>query len=275
MALVLAATTEAAAPRYIMVSGPSLPRPVLLTDWKENHALLLAVANARRARPGVVQRLDDRPRLRVGLFWGWAGERPPKRQNQADRSGWFYPFWRSQPAVVHLLVNGKRFPRIAPVRVLRILDTHGIPTRLTPPSPPPSAEAPTLCHADEVETVVKRFVAAFNAGDLDGLDAIFAREPEFEWYTTGAPGERQPTASHDRSSLISYFAARHAVGERLALRSFQFNGNGRRPHGNFQYTLTRSADDLAPTRYIGKGAALCYRERADSIFVWSMAPEHP
>jgi hypothetical protein len=39
---------------------------------------------------------------------------------------------------------------------------------------------------------------------------------------------------------------------------------------NFEYGLTRSADDLAPTRYYGKGAAFCYRKRSDVIFVWSM-----
>lgn len=136
-------------------------------------------------------------------------------------------------------------------------------------------EEPALCTAKEVEALVGRFLGAFNKGDLDELDVIFAREPEFEWYSTGAPGERLDPSARDRPSLVPYFRDRHAVREQLSLRSFAFNGNtdGRRRYGNFVYALTRSADDLAPSPYRGKGAALCYRNRSDSIFVWSMGPE--
>jgi hypothetical protein len=135
-------------------------------------------------------------------------------------------------------------------------------------------EQPTLCTADEVDSLVGRFIAAFNEGDAGELDDIFAREPEFEWYSTNAPGERLTPVAHDRPSLVPYFRVRHAFGEQLTLRSFTFNGNttGSRMYGNFVYTLTRSADDLEPTPYRGKGAALCYRNRSDVIFVWSMGP---
>ena len=77
-----------------------------------------------------------------------------------------------------------------------------------------------------------------------------------EWYSTDAPGERFNEDAYDRSTLVRYFAARHARGERLVLRWFRFNGNTNGsgdPYGNFQYTLVRSADDLEPTRYHGKG----------------------
>jgi hypothetical protein len=136
------------------------------------------------------------------------------------------------------------------------------------------AEPPTLCTAEEVESLVRRFVAAFNDGDAEELNAIFAREPDFEWYSTGAPGERLDPIARDRSSLVQYFRDRHALGERLTLRSITFNGNttGSRTYGNFVYELERGAADLAPTPYRGKGAALCYRTRSDAIFVWSMAP---
>ena len=92
---------------------------------------------------------------------------------------------------------------------------------------------------------------------------------------TDAPGERLTlAAASDRPSLVPYFAARHALGERLTLRSFRFNGNTgiqrTRPYGNFEYGLTRSVEDLEPTPYYGKGAALCYRTRSDLIFVWAM-----
>ena len=271
MALVLASPIQAAAPRYILVSGPGVARPVLLANWSENGALLAALVNARKASDETVRGLGDRPRLRLGLFWGWSAKPRPTRPSQANQMGWFYPSWRSQPPVIDLLVNGVRVPRIAPARVLRTFTRHGLPTRTLPP--PPEPEQPTLCTAGEVETLVRRFIDAFNAGDLRALDALFAREPEFEWYSTDAPGERFRSLAKDRPSLVPYFAGRHALGEELTLRSFRFNGNtsrALRPYGNFEYGLTRSAEDLQPTPYYGKGATFCYGTRSDVIFVWSM-----
>lgn len=103
------------------------------------------------------------------------------------------------------------------------------------------------------------------------------RGPGSGWYSTGPPGRRLRGAARDRSTLVAYFAARHERGERLRLRSFRFNGNaddgrGRDAYGNFEYGLIRSADDLAPARYYGKGAARC-REGRSAIWVWSMAPQ--
>jgi hypothetical protein len=139
------------------------------------------------------------------------------------------------------------------------------------------AEQPSLCTAGDVEALARRFAEAFNRGDLGELDAIFAREPEFEWYSTGGPGERLLPIAADRDSLVPYFRERHARGEQLTLRSLRFNGNttGSRTYGNFEYTLMRQAHDLAPTAYRGKGAALCFRGRSDAIIVWSMAPAAP
>jgi hypothetical protein len=268
MALVFASAVEAAAPRYILVSGPGLARPVLLANWGENGTLLAALVTAPRARGLVVRDLGKRPRLLLGLFWQVAEEPRPTRPSQANQKGWFYPIWRSQPAVIDLLVNGVRFPRIAPIRVLNILSRHGVPTVA---GFPPPAEPPKRCKPDEVETLVVRFIDAFNRGDLKGLGAVFAREPDFEWYSTDAPGERLRARAYDRSSLVPYFAGRHARGERLVLRAFRFNGNSTTPYGTFEYSLIRRADDLEPTRYAGKGGSFCYRTRPDVIFVWSMS----
>jgi hypothetical protein len=137
----------------------------------------------------------------------------------------------------------------------------------------PPTEQPIACTGGEVEELTKRFIGAFNAGNLEELDGIFAQEPDFEWYATGAPGERLLPLASDRDSLVPYFRQRHDLGERLTLDSFRFNGNtlGTRTYGNFEYTLTRSADDLLPTAYAGKGAALCYRNRSDLLIVWAMA----
>jgi hypothetical protein len=80
---------------------------------------------------------------------------------------------------------------------------------------PPIAEQPTPCTAHEAETLVRRFLDAFNAGDLGALDTLFAREPEFEWYSTTAPGERFNSLAKNRASLVPYFADRHALGEQF------------------------------------------------------------
>jgi hypothetical protein len=136
----------------------------------------------------------------------------------------------------------------------------------------PAAPADTRCTARETHTAVTRFVAELNRGDLRALARRFESADRFEWYSTSAPGQRFDDAAKDRATLIPYFRARHAHHERLTLRSFKFNGAGaQRKHGNFEYTLTRSADDLRPTRYVGKGALFCHRGSRDRIFVWSMA----
>jgi hypothetical protein len=268
VALVVASAVEAAAPRYILVSGPGLKRPVLLGNWDENGRLLSALVNARRENRDALAR---RRRFELALFWGWPERPRPRRSLDANQHGWFYPARGSSPAVVELRVNGWRFPRIAPPEVMRIFARHGVPTRVG--GPPPKSEQATLCSAQEIETLVMRFIAAFNGGDLRTLDSVFAMEPDFQWYSTDAPGQRFTPVANDRSSLIPYFAARHARRERLTLRSFRVNGNTTTPsrrYGNFEYRLTRSADDLEPTPYDGKGAAFCYRNRSDVIFVWSM-----
>jgi hypothetical protein len=127
------------------------------------------------------------------------------------------------------------------------------------------------CTSEQVDGLARRFVSAFNAGDLRELDRLFASEPDFQWYCTDAPGERFQGDAYNRSTLIAYFRARHQAGDRLILRWFRFNGYNE-GYGHFEYRLTRSAASLPPTRYVGKGAAICGPTR-DVIAVWSMGRE--
>jgi len=132
------------------------------------------------------------------------------------------------------------------------------------------------CAPAEVGGLVVRFIDALNAGNVARLDRIFARKPDFRWYSTDAPGQRFLPIASDRASLMRYFARRHAHGEHLQLRSLRVNGNTLaqpKPYGNFEYRLVRSAHDLPPTDYHGKGALHCHRSRPDAIIVWSMARE--
>jgi hypothetical protein len=95
------------------------------------------------------------------------------------------------------------------------------------------------------------------------------------WYSTMGPGERLKGAARDRDSLVGYFIQRHAHGERLQLTSFKVTTSRRRRQSaawvGFQYRLIRSANDLPPTRYLGKGAAFC-PFKPHTIAVWSMGP---
>ena len=132
-----------------------------------------------------------------------------------------------------------------------------------------SFSAATTCTADLVHEIVPQFIDAFNRGDLTALDRLFS-DTVFSWYSTDAPGPRLGAAAKDRSTLITYFATRHRAHERLDLTSLNITNAGG-TNGDFTFVLTRRADDLAATRYSGKGGIQC-RVMPPSIFVWSMAP---
>ena len=68
----------------------------------------------------------------------------------------------------------------------------------------------------------------------------------FKWYgVTSPPGMRPIQAAVQRSTLLSYFAERHAAHERLQLTKVKVNGVTAGAYSNFEFELLRSADDLA------------------------------
>ena len=130
-AAALAAPAQAAAPNYILVSGPGLKRPVLLDDWGENGELLVAIGNGPRSKRAALRGLARRPRLDLAEFWGW-GDRPrPTRPSQASEHGWFYPARPGKRALFQVTVEGTKAPRLATRPALAILARHGVPTRIT------------------------------------------------------------------------------------------------------------------------------------------------
>ncbi len=123
------------------------------------------------------------------------------------------------------------------------------------------------CTPQETRQVVDHFIDSFNRGDTAQLDQVVAGPGQFVWYSTDDPGHRFNDQAYDRTSLMAYFAARHRQHERLVLESFDVNGN----NGDFQFRLTRSADDgLPPTAYGGKGEIQC-TTMPRTLAVWSMA----
>jgi hypothetical protein len=127
-----------------------------------------------------------------------------------------------------------------------------------------------VCTAAQVRSLVTHHIAAFNAGDRAALDRLWEHD-RFVWYSTQAPGERLGEEAKRRSTLVRYFASRHARHEHLRLRSFRFNGFSN-SYGHFEYRLWRDADEVTtPIAVLGKGAATCGETRR--IAVWSMGIE--
>lgn len=130
---------------------------------------------------------------------------------------------------------------------------------LLAPLAPASSAARSRCTPAQVRSALTAFVRAFNRGDYPALDALFAQEPQFEWFSSDRPGRRIGLAAKNRGTLIRYFEARHARFDRLGLLSFRFNGNSRR-WANFELRGRRSAADYRSGRWfrvMAKGAAIC------------------
>jgi hypothetical protein len=135
------------------------------------------------------------------------------------------------------------------------------------------------CTVPEVHQLVARFIRAFNAGTSGKLDALWAQDdhdgdagtPSFQWYSTGKPGARFGPDAEDRSTLISYFRARHRRGERLRLVSMSRGGNAN-GYFHFGFHIRRRARDMRhPGVFEGKGAAICSSAGAQ-LAVWSIGP---
>jgi hypothetical protein len=116
------------------------------------------------------------------------------------------------------------------------------------------------CDVATLRAVLGAFVGAYNRGDLRRLDRLFSRS-RFVWYSAGAPGARLGGAASNRRTLMRYFGERHRRGDRLALRTFRFNGYERaRDLGHFELRARRRADDFRDGRWfeiVAKGALDC------------------
>ena len=145
-------------------------------------------------------------------------------------------------------------------------------TNIHPPSDPlgPTGSAywnrraPTGCSRHQVVKLVHAFVAAYTDGDLGRLDRIFTPDPDFQWYFDQVRRGTKGTKVTARSKLLDYFRGRHEQEDRLELLELDVR-SARGWHGgfDFEYRLDRTANDLDPGEFHGKGAADC------TIFVWA------
>lgn len=127
------------------------------------------------------------------------------------------------------------------------------------PTPLLSQEAPTRCSRSEVEDLARGTVQAYNEGDLATLDASFAPEPRFQWYS------KMPTTIRDRDKLLHHFEKVSQRDEQLKLLDLVVLQE-RGWHGGYDFIIEfkeRQGDGPWSRRFGGKGAADC------QIFVWS------
>lgn len=139
-----------------------------------------------------------------------------------------------------------------------------------------AATAPTAdgagssaCTAEGTRSAVSAFVIAYNQGDYEALDSLFASPPDFEWYSSNRPGTRLGAKAKRRGTLIAYFRARHRAGERLGLVAFQFNDNSS-GHGNFGFVLRRRLPGFRNGEWFrtdAKGATVCNGGSAQMIVI--------
>lgn len=106
------------------------------------------------------------------------------------------------------------------------------------------ATASPACTAGSVHRVVKSFVTAYNEGDLDVLDALFAGEDRFQEYRV-LPLERNQPESARRDSLLAYFKDRHEQGDRFVLHDLEV-GKAKGGGFYFQAYLSRQSNDIRP-----------------------------
>jgi hypothetical protein len=134
LALGLAGSAPAAAPRLIMVAGESLDGRVLISD---HEAVFELYQEFFDGQPVDRSALTGRQSLRLGFFWDdrlWEpyveqGRLDELRFEQANTVGRFYPATDGERALVDVSGHG-HWPKMANRTALRILEAHGVPIRI-------------------------------------------------------------------------------------------------------------------------------------------------
>jgi hypothetical protein len=125
---------------------------------------------------------------------------------------------------------------------------------------PFTSPAGARCDVEAVRATVAAFVRAYNRGQLDRLDRLFARK-RFVWYSSPAPGVRLRGEASNRATLMQYFRQRYESGDRLELSVHRFNGYDRQRNlGYFELDGRRRAPGFQGGSWFdieGKGALDC------------------
>jgi hypothetical protein len=238
-------TARAAAPNYIIVSGPSITVPVVLDDVYDNLALVAAVASA----PQTSADLQRRPKLDLaGFFWNSPALPRPSNPAEATEHGVFYPAVGTRGAIIVMTSGSPAVPRTATAQVLEILVRHGVPVRDDDPQHSafvpaksraftitPKRVLPGSCASAAVARHVTNMIGNFNAGNASSFASGFTPGGWFEPYS-GRPAGRLLGVTPSISKQI--VSARSALGDRwTALRLQPPTGQTVRRSGNATYEL--------------------------------------
>lgn len=166
--------------------------------------------------------------------------------------------------------------RLVVVVVLALSLPLGAPARASDESKPlaarPTVEARkdpasqlVACTEVRVQAVIAQFIDAFNTGDAQRLDRLFASAGEFLWYVVDGQ------AYLDRTTLVDQLEKEHRDGVQLRLTRSRFTGYNS-GYGHFELFLVRTTNE-GVAGYDGKGAAICYANGADVIAIWGIGRE--
>lgn len=154
----------------------------------------------------------------------------------------------------------------------------GIIGALAPQSGGTSGAAQS-CDRGSVADLVSAFIRAYNKGDIEKLDWMWAGEPDFEWYSV-SPGERERADAYDRETLIPYFEERHRLADRLRLKALRVGPEDDRGFFGISYRLHRESHQRDGSGHFhGKASAkeVMSLPSIDNpslsrcvLFVWSM-----
>lgn len=136
---------------------------------------------------------------------------------------------------------------------------------------PPAHAIEAPCRPAEARAIVRGFVEAFNRGDIDYLDRMWAPEPDFFWFFDGADPTRRSELSEDRATLPLYFRQRALLGDQLHLRALGVRWQrGWHAAWGVSFELHRISDQPGVTGlYHGKGAVTCSDE-GQLLHAWAM-----
>ena len=131
-----------AGPRILIIHGALLKRQVILSDWYENQQLMNAVSEAIDVTDSD---LRGRPYVKLAFFWGpaWVryveeGKNPARlKLSQANQLGRYYPAFGKAEAVwkFEYIPGPGSLTRRVDATGIRILQSHGIPVKLSPKPP--------------------------------------------------------------------------------------------------------------------------------------------
>lgn len=123
------------------------------------------------------------------------------------------------------------------------------------------------CTRDFVAASVRSFIRAYNRGNLERLERMWAQEPDFEWYFVD--DERESPEAENRRTLGTYFETRHRLNDHIRLRGLRVAPRSEDGSFGFGFKLFRRTDDpreRAEGLFHGKGAVT----QGCLLHVWAM-----